>query len=45
MDPSGTRNTMRRSIVKDILGNLEIVPRIAIGEGGQGARYLKIRLF
>ena len=42
MDPSGTRKTMRRSIVKDILGNLEIVFYIAVIEGAQGARYLGI---
>ena len=42
MDPSGTRNTMRRSIVKDSFSNIEIVFCIAVVEGAQGARYLGI---
>ena len=42
MDPSGTRNTMKRSIVKDSVSNLEIVFCIAVVEGAQGAKYLGI---
>ena len=45
MDPSGTRNTMRKAILKDVLGNLEIAFFIAVVEHAQGARYLGIRLF
>ena len=45
MDPSGTRNTMRRSTAIDISGNLEIVFCIAVVEGAQRARYLGIPVF